>query len=267
MRLAGRRVVVTRAATQAEGLAEALRAMGAEPIFVPTIRVAPPEDPGPLTAAADEIDTYDLVAVGSTNAVDALVEALAGRVWSGPVACVGKKTAEYIRGSASVQAVLPGPLWIPEVFRAEALADTIAAGFEAQGGLRGRRILYPQAREGRDVLKAALEAAGAAVTVVEAYRLAPEAAPDDLTLAELGDVDAITFLSGETLAAWFQVVPAPVAEQVLACAVVAVIGPVAAKRAEALGVRVDVVPSQATVEGLVEALALRLGARRPETPR
>jgi uroporphyrinogen III methyltransferase/synthase len=264
--LAGRVVVVTRAAAQAEGLAEALRARGAEPLFIPTIRVAPPEDPGPMVRAAEAIDTYDLVAVGSTNAVDALVAALAGRAWGGPVACVGKKTAQHVRRSPA-QAVLTGQVWVPPAFRAEGLAARIAAGFEAQGGLQGRRILYAQAREGRDTLRVALEAAGAVVDVVEAYCLVPESAPSPEDLRALESADAVTFLSGETLAAWFEVVPAPQAVEVLRRAVVAVIGPVAANRAAALGVRVDVVPPEATVEALVEALAVRLGAPPPGSPR
>ena len=40
--LAGKRVLVTRAPHQASELAERLRALGAEPVLIPTIEIAPP---------------------------------------------------------------------------------------------------------------------------------------------------------------------------------------------------------------------------------
>ncbi len=46
--LAGLRIVVTRAAHQAEELAQPLAALGAEVILLPVIGIAPPENPEPL---------------------------------------------------------------------------------------------------------------------------------------------------------------------------------------------------------------------------
>ena len=49
--LFGRRIVVTRSREQAGELVEMLEERGAEAIPAPTIRIAAPEDPGPLDQA------------------------------------------------------------------------------------------------------------------------------------------------------------------------------------------------------------------------
>jgi len=49
--LAGRRVLVTRAAHQASKLSDGLRALGAEPVEVPVLEIRPPISFDPLDAA------------------------------------------------------------------------------------------------------------------------------------------------------------------------------------------------------------------------
>ena len=72
--LAGRRVLVTRAAHQAGKLSEGLRAKGAEPVEVPVLEIFPPEDFEPLDRALRQLDEYDWLILTSANAVRALAE-------------------------------------------------------------------------------------------------------------------------------------------------------------------------------------------------
>ena len=55
--LAGRRVLVTRAAHQAGKLSDGLRALGAEPVEVPVLEIRPPASFEPLDAALHQLDS------------------------------------------------------------------------------------------------------------------------------------------------------------------------------------------------------------------
>ena len=69
--LTGRRILVTRAPGQASQLAERLSALGATPILIPTIEIAPPASFAALDAALAALSGFDLVAFTSANAVEA----------------------------------------------------------------------------------------------------------------------------------------------------------------------------------------------------
>ncbi len=252
----GRSVVVTRAPTQSARFADALRAYGATPIFLPTIRIAPPADGAALAEAARHIHSYSLVVLGSVNAASALAAALKsqGQRCAAPIACVGSKTAQALRAHTQLREVLQGELLCPEVYRAEALVAEVQLRFADRGGMVGLKVLHPRAAQGREIVQERLTDFGAAVDAVEAYRIVPAAPPNPETLALAQQADAVTFLSGQTMSAWNSVLPSAMAQDILRQAVVAVIGPVAAERAAALGVRVDVVPERATSEDLIQAL-------------
>lgn len=236
--------------------ANLVRARGATPVFLPTIRVGGPEDPGPIAAAAARADSYDLVVLGSINAAIALANEArrAGVRVQTPIACVGAKTEAQVRERKDLREVLAGEIIVPEVYRAEALVAEIQVRWVNKGGMRGLRVLYPRAPEGREVVQERLTDFGAKVDAVEAYRIIAAERPNPETIAAARRADVVTFLSGETMAKWLEVVPRPDDRGILERAVVAVIGPVAAERARDLGVRVDVVPQEATVESLLDAL-------------
>jgi uroporphyrinogen-III synthase len=72
--LAGRRVLVTRAAQQAGKLSEGLRALGAEPVEVPVLEIQPPASYDPLDQALNHLFSYDWLILTSANTVRAIVE-------------------------------------------------------------------------------------------------------------------------------------------------------------------------------------------------
>jgi len=55
--LAGRRVLVTRAAHQAGKLSDGLRRLGAVPVEVPVLEIRPPQSLEPLDAALRQLDS------------------------------------------------------------------------------------------------------------------------------------------------------------------------------------------------------------------
>jgi uroporphyrinogen-III synthase len=247
--LEGKTVLVTRAPDQASAISDALKDRGAAVVELPTIQIVPPSSYEALDGALRDIERYAMLLLGSRNAVDAVVARAKhlGVVIPRPVGCVGERTRTLVEEALDI---FQGATVAPSTYRAEALIPVIADYFDT---IRGLRFLHPRAPEGRELLKEALEQRGAIVEQVEAYRIRPaDPVTDPAVLAALEPVDIVTFLSGETLAAFMTVVPG--AASYLAKRKVAVIGPVAKKRADALGVRVDIVPQQATVEDLVDAL-------------
>jgi uroporphyrinogen-III synthase/uroporphyrinogen III methyltransferase/synthase len=191
--LAGRRILVTRAAHQAGKLSEGLRALGAEPVEVPVLEIQPPESYGELDKALCRLDQFDWLILTSVNTVQVVSERSAylhvnpGNARELHVAAVGRATAEAARHSGFQVAI------VPEAY----VADSLIA---AMGELvRGKRILLPRAAIARDVIPDALRAAGAEVDAVEAYRNAmPTAAPERLRQALAEGLDAATFTSSSS---------------------------------------------------------------------
>ena len=191
--LAGRRILVTRAAHQAGKLSEGLRALGALPVEIPLLEIQPPDSFAPLDDALKQLDRYDWLILTSVNTIQAVVSRAAhigvnpANVEGMKVAAIGHATAEAARHCGLQVSI------VPEAYVAESLIA--ALGDRA----RGQRILLPRAAVARDVIPDALRAIGAEVDVVEAYRNAmPEAAPEQLRQALADGLDAATFTSSSS---------------------------------------------------------------------
>jgi uroporphyrinogen III methyltransferase/synthase len=239
--LFGRRVVVTRAREQASGLAERLRALGAEVVHLPTIRIADPADGGAaLAAAATRARDYDWVAFTSANAVERFFAHLndARALADVRVAAVGQATALALAGRGVVADLVPP----------RAVASALAEAFPAGTG----RVLLPQAALADDVLSSGLAAKGWSVDVVEAYRTLP-VTPLPEVAAAAAKADAVAFTSSSTVENYVDAVGAGGVPPVVAC-----IGPVTAATARRRGLEVTVVADEHSVDGLVAALMSRL---------
>lgn len=243
--LAGRTVVVTRAAAQAAPLREALEALGARVVLFPTIVTQPARDPEPVRRAMDALEAYAWIVFTSANAVRFFADCLAtrpgGRLPPGVhVAAVGTATATALAERAiRVDA-------IPDEFLGVRVADAV-------GDLRGRRVLLPRADLGRAETPDALRAAGALVDEVTVYHTVP-AAPDPAGVAALETgVDAVTFTSPSTFTN-FVALLGDRAGRLLAGAAVASIGPVTSAAIRDAGFSVHVEPAEHTMAALVDTL-------------
>jgi len=161
MKLAGKRIVVTRAAHQAEELAQPLRESGATVILLPMIEIVPPLDSTPLREAAAQYGHYDWIIFTSANAVSAFAGELPfprGEITS-RIAAIGSATRDAAERNGFTVSL------VPRKYVAEALSDAFA-----QEDLNGKRVLIPSAAVTRDLVPNALRKLGALVEVVEAYR-------------------------------------------------------------------------------------------------
>jgi uroporphyrinogen-III synthase len=192
--LAGRRILVTRAAHQAGKLSDGLRSLGAIPVEVPLLEIAPPVCFEALDKSLGHIGQYDWVIFTSANTVRALMqrgEAIGvepARGVSVKVAAVGAATASAAREAGWNVTI------VPESYVAESLVTSI------QNELVGKHVLLARAEVARDVIPDALRAAGATVDVVDAYRnVIPERAPEQLRRALANDLDGATFTSSSSV--------------------------------------------------------------------
>lgn len=253
--LFGRRVLVTRARAQASELVEALRALGAEAVEFPAIQIAPPSDNfAALDRAIARLSmngvapVYDWVVLTSVNGVEMFWSRIraAGKdarsLGGVRLAAIGPATAAALEARGLVPDVVPGQ------FVAEALLGAIP-------NPAGQRFLLPRADIARAALREGLEAAGAEVEEVEAYRtiLGQPTEAERADLIERG-VDILTFTSSSTVRNFVQQLGPEVARMVAAGALVAAIGPVTAQTAREFGLRVDIEANEHTIPGLVEAI-------------
>jgi uroporphyrinogen-III synthase len=243
MPLSGKRILVTRPRAQAADLCHKLAALGAEPIQFPTIEIAPLDDCAALDQAIAQLADYQWIIFTSINGVSAFWQRLevTGKLSNAlggiRVAAIGPATARALEKRGIVAEFIPD----------EYVAEAIVAGI---GNVRGQRILLPRADIAREALAVELERRGARVQEIAAYRTLP-AVPDPQGLAELRrGVDVITFTSSSTARNFVALVGRKTLGAAVAC-----IGPVTAQTVRELGLPVNVMATEYTMDGLVAALA------------
>lgn len=247
--LFGKRVLVTRAASQEGRFSELLTAAGAEAVACPVLEVLPPEDPAPLDAALADLAATDLLILTSANAVEAVfarlretgrdLRALAGV----EIAVVGPKTGEAL-AAHGLRADL-----VPEDYRAEGVLELLRAR-----GVAGKRILYPRAELARELLVQELAALGAEVAAPIAYRTRPpREGAEALRQALAEGVDAVTFTSSSTVDNLLAMA-GPEGKELLAGVPLVSIGPLTSKTLRRHGLPVDVEAAASTLEGMVAAM-------------
>ncbi len=249
--LFGKRIVVTRSREQASVFSERLIDLGATTVEFPTIDVVPPASWEELDAAVRAIESYDWVIFTSANAVRFFMERLRAlgtdlRMLKGISICaVGPKTAEELEGHGI------RPDLIPAEFKAEGVLSAI--GGEA---VKGKKFLIPRAKVAREIIPDRLREMGASVTVATAYENIKPAADVERArkLFEEKKVSAVTFTSSSTVNNFVEMLGQKEYKTLLDGVVIACIGPVTAKTAEAYGMKIDIMPKDYTIPALVDAM-------------
>ncbi len=245
--LEGLRIVVTRAAHQAEELAHLLREQGAAVLLVPVIAIAPPSNPEPLRAAARS-DKYDWIIFTSANAVSAFAQELRRmkKICRARIAVIGSGTREAAEACHLHVSVMP------ERYVAESLVE--ALGLPA-GETACPNILIPSAAVTRDVVAPALRQRGAQVDVVEAYRnvLPPGAMELVRSVFQQPYPDWITFASPSAVTNLVNLAGTDIVQK----SKLASIGPVTSAKIREFGLTVEAEAGVHNMSALVEAIIER----------
>lgn len=254
--LLGKRVLVPRPKHQAEETARLLRERGAVPVIMPLIEVGPPPSREPLGRAVRALSQYDLVALTSANAVDAVLGELraqgreAGELALVKVASIGPGTTAALENAGII------PDIVASQHVGEGMAETIIAALSDASRERTPRVLLPRALVAREELPSMLREAGIELDVVAAYETRPVSREDCEALRnqlEQGAIDALLLTSSSTVTSLCDALGERAGE-LLAHTVLATIGPIAEETARARGLRVGVSAEPYTVPALLDAL-------------
>ncbi len=257
--LAGKRVVITRAAAQSEVLARELSARGAIPVMLPLVSFAEPEDSTSLDRAIGEMQQFDWLIFTSAQAVRAVMQraedlrqpllATDSRL---QLACVGPVTADSAR-----------KVNLPVAYVA-AMHNGVALANELGSKLHGAKVLLPRSDRANPDLPAALKRYGAQVTEVIAYRtLRPgETDQDGLKKIVNGQADAVLFFSPSAVQHFAELVGAEQLRQIQDKLAITAVGPVTAKALREAGVPRAVVAADTTAASVLEALEKHFAAAK-----
>lgn len=256
--LAGRTIVITRALAQASDFVAELECYGARVLLCPTIEIAAPESYDAPDGAIDHLYGYDWIVFTSVNGVEYFLKRLEERghqiseLDNLRVCAIGDATAEQLHNARVHVDVIPDEFKAEGVFLA---LEQYAGGREALSGLN---FLIPRAAVARDYLPAALQAAGARVDVVTAYRTVQ---PDGLDRGRVsamlagGGADCIAFTSSSTVRNLALLFDTNNLGEILGGVAVACIGDITAKTAAEYGLQVDIQADQFTIPALASAIA------------
>jgi len=286
--LNNKRILITRTRHQASDLATQLEALGATPILIPTIEIISPKTYTPLDDALNQLESFHWLLFTSANAVevfsqriarvshlidldrvphlrDGLTVAKVGHRASDPlsspepqkpmeefgaklpkIAVIGPATAKAVQG-IGLHADL-----IPPKYIAESLAEALVP--EASG----KRMLLIRAEQARDILPETLTAAGAHVTIADAYRtrMPPDSIPalQSLFTSPATYPDAITFTSASTARNLIALLEA--ANLTLPATItLASIGPITSQALRELGLSPHLEAAEPTIPALIQSLA------------
>ncbi|MBY4676909.1 uroporphyrinogen-III synthase [Marinobacterium arenosum] len=195
--LHGQRILVTRPAHQAQGQAERLRALGADPVLLPCLEIQPVDEGTPEYLRAKccvlDLDLYHSVIFVSANAarlgaewIDQYWPQLPLRInWL----AIGQRTAETLadHGITAFHSTAG--------YDSEALLES-----NLLHDVSGEKILIMRGADGREKLAVTLRERGARVDYADLYRRrCPRYSDSELQQALLPTPDAVLATSGEGL--------------------------------------------------------------------
>ena len=255
--LAGKTVVITRAATQAGEFATELERHGAKVMVCPTIEISDPESYERLDEAIDHLYGYDWIIFTSVNGVDFFLRRLAAKgknvdeLDELKTCAIGTATADRLR-DAHIHVDI-----VPQEFKAEGVFTALTNYIGGSERLQALNVLLPRAAVARDYLPQALEEAGVRVDVVVAYRTV---VPENLDRGRLsamlaGDADCIAFTSSSTVKNLALLFDTNDLSKILDGVAIACIGDITTDTAKEFGLTVHIQPAQFTIPALAEAIA------------
>jgi uroporphyrinogen III methyltransferase/synthase len=249
--LFGQRILITREYTKDY---EPLEDLGAEIFEFPTIEIAPPESYKELDESIDKVETYNWIIFTSANGFKYFIQRLLDKnrdirdLRGIKICAIGIKTAEAIR-NYGIKVDL-----IPEEFNAEGLIKAFSLQPSALS-LKGLKILLPRAEVAREVFPQKVRELGGEIDTPAAYRaIKPEKHGKRLKrFLKEGRISVATFTSAATFNNFVDIMGEDAIE-ILKDVTIAVIGPVTAKAIEKAGLKVSIMPKEATIKAMVDEI-------------
>jgi uroporphyrinogen-III synthase len=249
--LAGKRIVITRAAQRSEAIARELSALGAVPVLLPLVEFEEPGDFSALDGALSQAEQFGWIIFTSGQAVRA-VAARSERLGN-PLSQAASKSRIAAVGPVSAEAVRQVGLPVEYVAKNH---NGVALANELGERLRQQRVLLPRSDRANPELPAALRWHGAQVTEVIAYRnLIPgEVDKQDLGKIAGGEADAILFFSPSAVQHFGELLGSEKLHALQEQIAITAVGPVTANALRLAKVERMVVAADTTVAAVLMAL-------------
>jgi uroporphyrinogen-III synthase len=230
--LAGRTVVITRGADQAEDTSQLVTDFGGTPIVVPLIEIV--DDPAGMAELASlNLAGVDWIIVTSPNGARRVSPLVAAESPTPRIAAIGSATAE----------ILP---------RCDLVAETQSATGLLQAFPRGTgRVVVIQAIDAERTLVDGLVELGWHAHSIKPFRAQPVQVSAEQRRAALA-ADAVLFASGSAARAWVEVIGRTTPPVVVA------IGPQTAAVAERAGLKVTATSADHSMYGMLVCLEMYL---------
>jgi uroporphyrinogen III methyltransferase / synthase len=242
--LAGKKIVITRTRKQASKLSQRLYELGAEPIEFPVIEIRPKDDMDELLKAIEMLPKYEWIIFTSQNAVHIFFAVLQQACCDSrglslnQIAAIGPVTEEALRTYGIIADLLPSSY----------IAEGLLEAFQ-HIDLRGKHILLPCSSEARSTLMQGLEKRGAIVERIHVYDTVLPARNEEIhDMERISNADMITFTSSSTVHNFFKIIDPGITT------ICAAIGPITGQTLQEYDRKAEVMPSDYTVEGLIEAI-------------
>ena len=249
--LKNKTIVITRTLEQSKESAEIFQKLGAEVLTFPTLEITPPDSWKDFDAVVSRQSKIDFIIFTSGHSVKMFVkrcEELSlkfdfNRI---RVVAVGSKTAGMCEKNN-----IPVHI-VPSEFSGEGVIDELE-----EYDLKGKLIFIPRSAIGREELPEGLKKRGAKIKTASVYNIG---LPSDDTIREYKDKlrnchpDLFVFTSPSTFQNFLEIQSIFDPVDYFRNLTVAVIGPTTKAAVEKKKVKVDIIPSEYTIDGLVNSI-------------
>lgn len=247
MPLLNKRIVVTRAEEQSEGMISLLQKTGAVVIPVPTIKIVPAKMSSEDRSRILSFYDYDVVIFPSANSVRNVlpqIDIVRQKATKPYIIAIGRKTAEAISEFGFAADFIPGRFTSEELMKSLADFDW-----------KTKRVLIPVGNLSSGELVDFVRSKGAVTDQVVVYNTEPNDSIDNETKSEIRNArfDIIIFYSPSQVKNFVAIFGA----DILRDKQIAVIGPTTRRAIEHYNLDVAIVPENSTTEDLITTLLER----------
>lgn len=249
--LDGKTILITRSLGQSDEDAGKLKELGAEVIFLPTLKIVPPTSWIDCDNAIKKINEYDYVIFTSKNTVDWFLKRLeihdeVNSLNNKKIIVIGSKTEEKLLENGL------NVFFKPKKFSSEGLVEELKNVLKS-----GDKVLLPQSEIGNDFIKSELEKIGIVIDRVAVYNVyIPELedVSEQIELLNKREVDLFVFTSPSTFDNLLKLLKIDSPLQFFRNKIIAVIGPTTRKHIEKFGLTVHIEPEVSTFEELLKSI-------------
>ncbi len=249
--LKNKTIVITRTLEQSQESAEIFQKLGAEVLTFPTLEITPPDSWKDFDSVVSRQSKIDFIIFTSGHSVRMFVKRCEeldlkfdfNRI---KVVAVGSKTSGMCeRNNIPVHIV-------PREFSGEGVIEELE-----EYDLKGKLIFIPRSAIGREELPEGLKKRGAKIKTASVYNIG---LPSDDTILEYkeklnnSNPDLFVFTSPSTFQNFLEIQSVADPVNYFRNLIVAVIGPTTKAAVEKKKVKVDIIPSEYTIEGLVNSI-------------